>query len=1417
MSQNVSGATGYQGTGANSAINKKAKITHLFTLLAVGVAVLYAIIASLLHFYVLSLFCVGIVVAFGSCNLLNRYGYLDMARICLILSADAFVFYISGSLGEASSLRPLYFPLVCSIFMLFDLKDVNKIVALGAVSLGCLAIGEYTHYALFLIPFISQNTSQIISSSTFFASIATSIACIFYLVSVNTQSEKYLDRERLNNKSIIDNTDDIILLVNRKYEVEVMNIALERSFKRMFGDKFGIGSNVVDMINAIDGIPPQFKQWKSHYDRAFTGEKFSFEEKGQAPTGDFRYLETVFNPVLRGGEVTGVAIFIHDITARKNLEESIKRLNAGQKAIIDGGNYSIISVGLDGLVTSFNKGSEVILGYRADEIIGKFGPHDLIAKKQLMLVARQLTETLGTPVAPDFDIVKAIAESGIRENEWYVTTKSGQSIVLSSSITSLRNEAGDIFGYLIISTDNTEKKNAEAQLQKAAEEDRRRVWVNTGIADMGQLLRMRAESRSIFYGNVVQFVAGYIDARQANLYKVAEDEKGNHYLSHVAGYATDFQKTKKVLQFGESLVGQVAMELKTSLLKDVPTDYIKINSSLGEASPASIAIMPILFQDKLMGVIELASLKEFSPVEMEFMERANTVFGASIDLMDRQDHTQMLLRDSLELNEKLKTQEEELRVGNEELTEKGNLLQASEEELRVQQEELIHINESMEEKATLLEEQNEAILAKNAELESAREALKLKAEELEVTGRYKSEFLANMSHELRTPLNSILILSKLLAEGNEGNLNAKQVEFAHVIQKSGTDLLNLINDILDLSKIESRKIDLEIEDVPFSGVSYSMNSLFVELAKEKEVQFEVSIAHGLGETFKGDQVRTEQILKNLLSNAFKFTPKQGKVSLNIFKADPKEVYKNPHLSKSAHNICFEVKDSGIGISGEKQELIFEAFRQADGSTSRKYGGTGLGLSISKELALILGGELRLVSKSGEGSAFTLILPSVFDPDSARSNDVSGNFDPTPIVPPNPAVLAPSDTKMLESLAPSGSQGAAKRAKKLVLIIEDDVQFAKLLKNQAEEKGFDAVVTERGEQGLEKIQELLPDAVLLDIGLPGMDGWEVMRKMKENPKTSLIPVHIMSGNDNQHLGTELGAADFLLKPVSLQHLNAVFDKIQANEELIKQKILIVEDSQIQSIIVKKMLSNKGLDCIVADNGEKALEMIALHRPGIVITDLNLPDMNGADLVKQIKSNPDTSDINIIIYTGKDLGQKENEELSRYSDAIIIKSAKSQERLLDETTLFLKKVGKGKFPTHSVSTSAASFVGGASLKGKKILLVDDDMRNIFAISKVLENEELHVIVANDGKEALQKLESQPDVDMVLMDIMMPEMDGYEAMKAIRGQREHEKLPIIALTAKAMKGDRDKCMDAGASDYISKPIDINKLMSLVRVWLS
>jgi len=360
MSQNVSGATGYQGTGANSAINKKAKITHLFTLLAVGVAVLYAIIASLLHFYVLSLFCVGIVVAFGSCNLLNRYGYLDMARICLILSADAFVFYISGSLGEASSLRPLYFPLVCSIFMLFDLKDVNKIVALGAVSLGCLAIGEYTHYALFLIPFISQNTSQIISSSTFFASIATSIACIFYLVSVNTQSEKYLDRERLNNKSIIDNTDDIILLVNRKYEVEVMNIALERSFKRMFGDKFGIGSNVVDMINAIDGIPPQFKQWKSHYDRAFTGEKFSFEEKGQAPTGDFRYLETVFNPVLRGGEVTGVAIFIHDITARKNLEESIKRLNAGQKAIIDGGNYSIISVGLDGLVTSFNKGSEVI-------------------------------------------------------------------------------------------------------------------------------------------------------------------------------------------------------------------------------------------------------------------------------------------------------------------------------------------------------------------------------------------------------------------------------------------------------------------------------------------------------------------------------------------------------------------------------------------------------------------------------------------------------------------------------------------------------------------------------------------------------------------------------------------------------------------------------------------------------------------------------------------------------------------------------------------------------------------------------------------------------------------------------------------------------------------------------------------------
>ncbi len=1030
--------------------DRRVRLTHLITLLTIAAVSLYTVFFYILHFYALASFSFGIVIAFAGVHFLNRFHYFNAARISLCLVANLFVFYLASSLGHDSNIRALYFPLLIGIFILFDFKEVFKVFIVFNISLGLLIWGETTHYTLFLIPNISTDIQSIISISTFFGAVTASLLFIYYLININTNAEIFLETEKNNTKAIIDNTNDVVMLINTKYEILTMNSVLAQAFKRG-GDKSGIGSNIVQLINENKELPSHFRDWQKYIDQAIGGEKVVMENKHVLPNGEVRYMETYFNPVLQDGKPSGAAIFIHDISATKQMEEKITQLNSRQTAIIEGANYSIISIGLDGLVSSFNRGSEKMLGYTAEEAIGKLGPHDIISKKQLVASARALSQELGRPVSSGFDIFVAKAEIGEEVNEWVVTTKTGSKLILSSSITALKNEDGTVFGYLIISTDITEKKHAEEQLIIAAEADKKRVWINTGIAEMGQLLRIRENDRVKLHTTVLTFVSKYVNAGQSSLFKVLEDEKGVNYLELVAGYATEPGKSKRTYKFGESLVGQVAIEQKAIELKSVPADYIKISSSLGGAKPSQILITPLIFQNDIVGVLELASLRDFTETEKEFIERANTVFAASIDQLNRKEKTETLLKETLEMNERLKTQEEELRVGNEELMEKGDLLQASEEELRVQQEELMHTNAEMEEKTNLLEEQNQAMAARNEELENARKALKLKAEELEIISRYKSEFLANMSHELRTPLNSILILSKLLGESKDNPLNTKQVEFTNVIQRSGADLLNLINDILDLSKIESRKIDLEIESVAISEIQYAMDSLFTELAREKGIKFKVNVEKGLAKEFTGDKVRIEQILKNLLSNAFKFTPKDGSIDLNIFYATPGATVKNPFLVKSSKNICFQVKDSGIGISEEKQQLIFEAFRQADGSTSRKYGGTGLGLSISKELALILGGELQLESATGKGSSFTLFLPMVFDPDSASSNDVASNFKSDNDNQTQPEVNKSAvldDTSKLKTI-----ENISTRLKKLILIIEDDIHFGKNIEKAGTRERF----------------------------------------------------------------------------------------------------------------------------------------------------------------------------------------------------------------------------------------------------------------------------------------------------------------------------------------------------------------------------
>lgn len=943
-----------------------------------------------------------------------------------------------------------------------------------------------------------------------------------------------------------------------------------------------------------------------------------------------------------------------------------------------------------------------------------------------------------------------------------------------------------------------------------------RSWMNNGVTQINEVLRKYQDRHSELYQNLINFLCRYLNAGVGCIYVLRQSvEQRNIKLVFEAGYAIDINGALfKEVRIGEGWVGQVAAEQKTIYTSNIPENYLKISSAFGISKPRHITIFPLVFEGEIKGVVELGSFSDFSEPQKLFLTNASQIIASSLDLIVRKQHTETLLRESQELNTRLQAQEEELKVSNEELMEKTSLLQVSEQELKVQQEELIQSNAQLEEKAKLLAEQNE-------ELELAREALRIKADELEMASRYKSEFLANMSHELRTPLNSILILANLLAENKGKNLTEKQIEYARVINRSGSDLLGLINDILDLSKIESRKIDLEISKFNFTDMAYNMESLFVEVGKSKKIDFSVSLDKNLPKSFSSDKLRIEQVIKNLLSNAFKFTPAEGNIQLKIFKAAPDRKFRSEKLQASSSNICFEVKDSGIGIPKEKQALIFEAFQEADGSTSRRYGGTGLGLSISRELSFMLGGEIQIESVPGQGSSFILILPEDF----FKGQEVILDEPSTDSEKPTQAISTETieviektekpDQKKIDEEKISQLKPAPVREKKLILIVEDDEDFSALLKEIAIEKGFDVMAENRGDKGFETAVEIIPDAIILDIGLPVMDGWTVLKKLKADKSTEHIPVHILSANENIKKGKELGAVAFLQKPINTDELQKIFESLK-NADKVKS-VLIVEDNKDYSESIVSLMQGKKLKTKVAETGKDALKILDEGKIDLIILDLMLPDTSGFDWLKLLRSNPDRLNIPVIVYTAQNLTEKENNLLKELSNAIILKSGKSSQRLLDETSLFLNKIDAGKITMIAKGNSKNAPNLEEALKGKKVLLVDDDMRNIFAISNFLERYELDIIVANDGREALEQLEKNPETQIVLMDIMMPEMDGYEAMTKIRENPKNKNLPIIALTAKAMKGDKEKCIECGASDYISKPIDTDKLASLMRVWLS
>jgi HAMP domain-containing protein/signal transduction histidine kinase/CheY-like chemotaxis protein len=963
-----------------------------------------------------------------------------------------------------------------------------------------------------------------------------------------------------------------------------------------------------------------------------------------------------------------------------------------------------------------------------------------------------------------------------------------------------------------------------AALRETTLTNQEQDWLNSNLARFSGMLQGQRDLQTVsrlIMSELTPLVGG-----QHGAFFTAEADGDESELRLIATYG--YKERRNVAnryKVGEALVGQAALERASILVTDPPGDYIRVASGLGEASPAAIIVMPVLFEDRVMAVIELASFEPFSTVQRTFLDQVSELIGVVLNTILATMRTEELLVQSQQLahelqsqSEELQTQQEELQQTNKELEDQAASLKASEELLQQQQEELQQTNEELEEKAALLEEQNQRIELKNREIELARRALEEKAEQLALSSKYKSEFLANMSHELRTPLNSLLILAKLLADNAEGNLNDKQIEFAQTIYTAGSDLLDLINDILDLSKVEAGKMDVHAAEVDLEAVRGYVDRAFRPVAEQKGLDFQLEVDAERLPEFVTDEQRLQQVLKNLLSNAFKFTD-TGTVRFRCSGEDGGARFASELLSSCETVVCFEVADTGIGIAPDKLRLIFEAFQQGDGTTSRRYGGTGLGLSISREIARLLGGEIHAESTLGEGSTFRLYLPPAYVPPIEHATEPAEALLPTP---PAASVVEPSepepetDPSLLLPSEVGDDRETLDTGDRVVLIVEDDAEFAGTLLEIARERGFKGLVALRGDTGLALAREYRPDAILLDMQLPVVDGWELLDRLKRSPDTRHIPVHIVSGTDGRQNALRAGAVAFMEKPATKERLDEAFAEIASFIERGVKRLLVVEDDETQrDSIVELIGSEDDVEITAVGSSEEALAKLDETHFDCVVLDLKLPQKTGFALLEQVKKDARFHDVPIIIYTGKELTRREETTLKRYAQSIIVKDASSPERLLAETSLFLHRV-EARLPASKRRMLEQLHSAEAVFEGKRVLIVDDDVRNVFALTSVLESYGMEVVYAENGKEALELLKNDPRVDLVLMDIMMPELDGYETMKAIRGQEGFAELPIIALTAKAMKGDREKSIDAGASDYVTKPVVTDQLLSLMRVWL-
>ena len=919
---------------------------------------------------------------------------------------------------------------------------------------------------------------------------------------------------------------------------------------------------------------------------------------------------------------------------------------------------------------------------------------------------------------------------------------------------------------------NTMIDNLRLTTDRNTEQD----WLKTNLAKFTNMLQGQRDLTTV--GRLLlSELTPLVNAQLGVIYQVESEELATMRL--LSAYADDGSNGHPPrLRIGEGLIGQCAADKRRMLITNMPTHAVPIGSALFKVAPSNIIVLPVLFENQVKAVIELASVTKFTALQTMFLEQLTASIGIVLNSIEATMQTEGLLKQSQQLAGELQTQQRELQ----------------------------QTNEQLEQKAQQLAERNVEVERKNQEIEQARRALEEKAAELALTSKYKSEFLANMSHELRTPLNSILILGQQLADNPDGNLTSKQTEFARTIHGAGTDLLNLISDILDLSKIESGTVTVEAEEIFFSNLLDAVGRPFRHEADTRQLSFKVDLDPSLGRSLITDAKRLQQVLKNLLSNAFKFTDRGG-VQLKVSAAPAGWTSTHPILSQAQTVVAFEVADTGIGIPAEKQKIIFEAFQQADASTSRKYGGTGLGLAISRELSNLLGGEIQLRSSPDVGSTFTLYLPITYAGPSVATRPPSAPGTPpvqAPIVLPERVVEQIPDDR--HEIQPGDS---------ILLIVEDDPHYCRVLVDLARDRGFKVLVAMRGADALELAKQYQPSAVSLDVFLPDMLGWSVLSQLKQNPLTRHIPVQIITLDEDKHHGLARGAFSFVSKPTTTEGVEAALRRIKEYSTPRRKRLLVVEDNPAEQMSISELLGYDDVEIETADTGRGALDALRRQPADCVVLDLRLPDMSGFEVLEELGADETLSEVPVVVFTGRELSPEEDARLHTMARSIVVKGVESPERLLDETALFLHRVVT-ELPPEKQRMLERLTTSDEDLVDRTVLLVDDDARNIFALSSVLERRGMRVLTATTGNEAIELIESNADIAIVLMDIMMPEMDGYQTMEQIRKNANFRRLPIIALTAKAMKGDREKCLDAGASDYLAKPVNTEQLLSALRSWL-